>query len=226
MRPVPKYIDDFVTRVGGRNKYGEPMFRVLWEPDRLELVGGAWVDEHGTKKIEMRRALKYDGKPRWVLEKWMPPEAYGSQETWEYVNALQLDNFLPFLDIQIIGPYPFRGEYELSFTLSGNLYLYTLEKLIRLNLMGKWAPTTAQQRKDLQYAEQERKRKAFRDKADAVYREKARAYYGPVSYAGQTNHTAYLDRLDQMVKKIEKAWSTEEVKQVSEKYKTGLKQVN
>src|ERR1051326_7448917 len=164
MRPVPQQHQDFVTCIGGKNRYGQPAWRLVWEPDLLELVGGAWMEEDGTVQQEMRWQQKYGDKPNYILEKWMGPEHYGSQESWEYENALKLDNLMPELGIQVIGPYPYRGEYEHSFTLSGNLYFYTLEKLIKLNLQGRDEKLTALERKNLRLAEEEKKRNAWKQK--------------------------------------------------------------
>jgi hypothetical protein len=67
------------------NLYGEPNFRVVWGGSRLAWIGGRWTDHdaHGNKTreaIELRRVPKYLPFERWHIERWMPPESYGSPE--------------------------------------------------------------------------------------------------------------------------------------------------
>ena len=100
---------------GGVNRFGEPMFRVVWGPERLTWIGGEWVDTDDSTNvtrriIEERQVPKYYPVERYYLEKWMPPEHYGSPEAWaesqiETVDGIRIPN---------LGPYPSRGEYELS----------------------------------------------------------------------------------------------------------------
>jgi len=103
------------------NIFGEPNFRVVWGLDRFTIIGGEWViqDEHGNDTghvIEERCVLKYQPADRWYLEKWVPPEHYGSPEAW-------LENQIECVDgirIPSLGPYPSRGEYEMSICLKKN----------------------------------------------------------------------------------------------------------
>jgi hypothetical protein len=54
---------------------------------------------------------KYAQVNRWHIERWCPPEMYGSPEEW---MLLTTENGVPAL-----GPYPSRGEYEHAMTLEG-----------------------------------------------------------------------------------------------------------
>lgn len=211
MRPVPKYISDFILRIGGRNRHGSPNYRVVWGPDRLETSGGAWVDENGTH-VETRQVQKYGPEFVWHLEKWCPPEMYGDSENWEYENALRLDGLTPEMDVQLIGGFPFCGEYEHSFKLSPRLYLYTLEKLIRLNMLSRFDETTPKQRQEMRQAAEDKKKQEWKQMVIDLYKDRAPAYYGPVSFAGQKNHTALMDRLDVVIKQLERGISGEAMK--------------
>lgn len=112
---VPQSFQDQLTSAGGKNRFGEPMFRIVWGEARLGWIGGEWAifDAHGNKNgsvIEERLVPKYMPAARWYLEKWMPPEHYGSPEAWaetqvEIVDGIRVPN---------LGPYPSRGEYEMS----------------------------------------------------------------------------------------------------------------
>jgi hypothetical protein len=50
---------------------------------------------------------------RWHIERWLPPETYGSPRAW-YAQTIECENGI---SIPALGPYPSRGEYEHCFTL-------------------------------------------------------------------------------------------------------------
>jgi hypothetical protein len=52
---------------------------------------------------------------RWHIERWLPPETYGSPRVW-YAQTIERENGI---SIPALGPYPSRGEYEHCFTLEG-----------------------------------------------------------------------------------------------------------
>lgn len=109
-----------VTRAGGLNRYGEPNFRVIWGWSRLTWIGGKWKDCDASGNvireiIELRQAPKYFPHERWHIERWLPPEAYGSPQLWHSQTIEREDGIL----IPALGPYPRRGEYEHCFTLQG-----------------------------------------------------------------------------------------------------------
>ena len=88
---APTHIQELITRFGGLNRFGQPNFRVVWSDTRLDWDGPEFTP-------------KYFNVPhRWIIESWVAPETYGSPEMWEAVTQGQL------------GPYPSRGDYELSF---------------------------------------------------------------------------------------------------------------
>ncbi len=49
----------------------------------------------------------------WHIERWLPPETYGSPHTW-YAQTIERENGI---SIPALGPYPSRGEFEHCFTL-------------------------------------------------------------------------------------------------------------
>jgi hypothetical protein len=115
---APAAICERIARAGGTNRFGEPNFRVVWGGSRLAWIGGRWVDRdaHGNvirEAIELRQELKYIPAERWHLERWMPPEAYGSPEEW-FARTVEVEDGIR---IPALGPYPSRGEYEHCFTL-------------------------------------------------------------------------------------------------------------
>lgn len=117
---APAHVRERIARAGGANRFGEPNFGVVWGGSRLAWIGGRWTDRdaHGNvvrEAIDLRRVPKYLPHDRWHIERWMPPEAYGSPEQW-YAQTIEIENGIR---IPALGPYPSRGEYEHCFTLAG-----------------------------------------------------------------------------------------------------------
>jgi hypothetical protein len=115
---APSSINERVARSGGANRFGEPNYRIVWGGARLTWIGGRWTDRdaHGNmlrECIELRRVPKYLPENRWHIERWMPPESYGSPETWRAQTTEVEDG----IRVPALGPYPSRGEYEHCFTL-------------------------------------------------------------------------------------------------------------
>jgi hypothetical protein len=112
-------IRDRLARAGGMNRFGDANFRVVWGGSRLSWIGGRWTDRdaHGNvirEAIELRQEPKYVPIDRWHVERWLPPEAYGTPDEWAMRTAEVEDG----IQIPALGPYPSRGEYEHCFTLS------------------------------------------------------------------------------------------------------------
>jgi hypothetical protein len=117
---TPECVERILTRAGGRNRFGEANYRAVWGWSRLTWIGGRWEDRdaHGVllrERIELRREPKYHAVNRWHIERWCPPEMYGSPEDWR-AQTLEIEGAQ---SIPALGPYPSRGEYELAFTLEG-----------------------------------------------------------------------------------------------------------
>jgi hypothetical protein len=117
---VPAGLIDRLIQAGGTNRLGGPNFRVVWGGSRLTWIGGRWTDRdaHGNAKrevIELRQVPKYTPTDRWHIERWTPPENYGSPDEW-CARTTEVEDGIR---VPALGPYPSRGEYEHCFTLSG-----------------------------------------------------------------------------------------------------------
>ncbi len=115
---APTAIQERVARAGGVNRFGEPNFRVVWGGARLAWIGGRWTDRDANgnvlrEAVELRRVPKYIPEDRWHIERWMPPESYGSPDDWRAQTTEVEDG----IRVPALGPYPARGEYEHCFTL-------------------------------------------------------------------------------------------------------------
>ncbi len=117
---APASVQERLARAGGWNRFGEPNFRVVWGGSRLGWIGGRWTDRAADgntlrERIELRLEPKYLPFDRWHVERWCPPEMYGTPREW-YQRTLEIEDGR---NVAALGPYPSRGEYELAFTLQG-----------------------------------------------------------------------------------------------------------
>lgn len=117
---APESLARRIADAGGRNRFGEPNFRLVWGWSRLSWIGGKWADYDSSgsvirERIELREEPKYFPLNRWHVERWMPPETYGSPEQWHAQTLEREDG----ISVPALGPYPRRGEYEHCFTLEG-----------------------------------------------------------------------------------------------------------
>jgi hypothetical protein len=108
---TPESVARQLLRAGGTNRFGKENYRAVWGWNRLTLIGGEWEQKNEDGAPEQwayRWVPKYTETNRWHIEKWMPPELYGSPWTWWGTEKERE-----------LGPYPVRGEYEHVFTLQG-----------------------------------------------------------------------------------------------------------
>jgi hypothetical protein len=116
----PACVQYRLMRAGGLNRFNEPNFRVVWGWNRLAWIGGKFEDRNASgdllrSVVELRQEPKYADVNRWHVERWLPPEAYGSPRQWYAQTIERADG----ISIPALGPYPHRGEYEHCFTIQG-----------------------------------------------------------------------------------------------------------
>jgi hypothetical protein len=116
---TPEAVARRLELTGGRNRFGEPNYRAIWGWNRLAWIGGKFEDRDPVtgslvrEVVELRQEPKYAAVNRWHIERWLPPEAYGSPRAW-YAQTIERENGI---SIPALGPYPSRGDYEHCFTL-------------------------------------------------------------------------------------------------------------
>ena len=112
----PQSIQDCLTALGGKNPFGEPIFRAVWGWNRLTLIYGKWqlADMHGNvtgeheewARVPLYTPPHFDPN-RWYIERWRSAEDFfGSPEAW-----LQSADGNPTM------PFNSRGEYDHYFTV-------------------------------------------------------------------------------------------------------------
>jgi hypothetical protein len=118
---TPEAVARRLEFAGGRNWFGAPNYRAVWGWNRLAWIGGKFEERDPAtgsllrEVVELRQEPKYPAVNRWHIEKWLPPEVYGSPRAW-YAQTVERENGV---SIPALGPYPSRGEYEHCFTLEG-----------------------------------------------------------------------------------------------------------
>ena len=118
---TPKAVAWRLERAGGINRLGEANYRAGWGWNRLAWIGGKFEERDPAtgsllrEVVELRQEPKYPAVNRWHIERWVPPEVYGSPRAW-YAQTVEIENGR---SIPALGPYPSRGEYEHCFTLEG-----------------------------------------------------------------------------------------------------------
>lgn len=139
-RHAPRHLAALLRRRYGCTDWGEPLYRLVWAPARLERSGGLWNDWRGgtqargqgvlRRVAELRWVPKYPGEVCWLLEQWTPPLAYGTPADW-WRPVAEGGTILPTAwgPVPTLGPYPERGDYE---DLGARLYWYPSERQLTL----------------------------------------------------------------------------------------------
>jgi hypothetical protein len=103
VRRAPAWFNSALERIGGTNRYGEPIFKLVWSTEPRMIVGGRFSDGF----VGYRKRPAVPGPPCWALMIWETPESHGDPIDWEY-QYRQLDTGL--LDV---GGFPRRGRYRI-----------------------------------------------------------------------------------------------------------------
>ena len=118
---VPESVARCLELAGGINRFRESNYRAVWGWNRLAWIGGKFTERDPAtgallrEVVELRQEPKYPAVNRWHIEKWLPPETYGSPRAW-WAQTIEIEGGR---SIPALGPYPSRGEYEHCFTLNG-----------------------------------------------------------------------------------------------------------
>ena len=104
MRSAPEWFQRELTRIGGVNQYGEPIFKLVWSTEPRMTVGGRFQTDGF---VGYREKPAIAGEPCWALMIWEPAAMYGVPSRWEWDYR---DAETGLLDC---GGYPRYGRYRL-----------------------------------------------------------------------------------------------------------------
>jgi hypothetical protein len=146
-------------------------------------MGGRWTDRDSSgnvirEVIESRQVPKYLPVERWHIERWVPPEAYGTPQQWYELTTEVEDG----IRIAALGPYPARGEYEHCFTLcaaDGGYLPLSAAACDWIVTAVEWAKRQPQrQRGDAIATRQARREKEWNRAADDLLDDAVPAFHG------------------------------------------------
>jgi hypothetical protein len=86
----------------GQNPFGENLYRVIYGPSRCYLVYGQWNDA-GSQRSKWTPLYPQVGN-QWILERW--------KDAWTFARCGPAG--WAESPLSVLGPYPSRGEYDLS----------------------------------------------------------------------------------------------------------------
>lgn len=145
-REAPVWLQRLIADRYGASPYGEPRFRLVWSPARMERSGGTFVDWSAGSTPEARRlgqvpvqrrvaevrwVPKYGLRQCWIVERWIPAsEVYGSPLAW--YRPITEGGTMIYTDaglLPALGPYPFEGDYE---DIGAEMHWYPTERHVML----------------------------------------------------------------------------------------------
>lgn len=227
-RKCPQEYQERLTRMFGKNRYGEPNFKIVWNQSQFLRMGNIWRDERGNEVPCYKDTYQGDGQPSWMIMRWMPPEHYGSPATY-YRNNLDQGTGLFFT-----GEYPWKGRYEIAQSLiskdlvGGKLVIthmplchFMIDMVIPMII--QWQQLTEEERMAAkQLAEQEQLKAENAEVAEKMMANMP-TWIHPVSYSRQGCRTSILD---QKMTKIQKAWDRLSKRGLRPIFQKGLAQGN
>lgn len=201
-RHCPPEFQERITRAGGKNRYGQPNFLIVWGQTWTVRRGGVWND--GERYFKGYRDEVEDKRPCWVLKQWNAPELYGSPLLWFIQNRDEGTG------LQILGDFPWCGQYETvqPFVWTGLVNDRLVVEAMPLNAMivDMVIPIVMQcrgvqlWRRKLALEEMEaRKDKERLRKVEDARKDAQMAFQGPVSFGRQGCRTSLVDRRMQAI---------------------------
>lgn len=110
IRDCPQWFNDELAAAGGTNRYGDPVFQLVWSTEPKMVVGGRFAD--GFTGYRWKNAVP--GKPCWALMMWEGPETYGDPVYWD----------IQYTDVKTglkeMGEFPTYGRHRLLRRLEHN----------------------------------------------------------------------------------------------------------
>jgi hypothetical protein len=208
-RQCPPDIQERVTRTFGRNKFGDPLYRIAWGQSELHVMGNIWRDKHGTERRGYRHRYLCHGQPCWNVLHWREPSEFGSPRTF-YANTYD-----DVSGLYMMGAYPWRGRYVVMLPLIHKEFVDGELKVTHfpishamvdtiIPLIVAWQYLSFAQRKVAVEAAKQAEAKRETERITDMMMDSLPAWFGAVSFSGQGIHTSLIDR---KMEQIHAAWS-------------------
>lgn len=149
---VPEHIQELLTRLGGKNRFGGPNFRAVWSECRLDWICGKWTDTDESGETVIREVIEERYVPKywviqnkWIIERWYPPEHDGSPEQW-FRKTRPAEQFYEEGNVAQLGPYPSQGSYKLASIVqdSGQNFVQITSDVVR-EVVFRWEKQRSEQ---------------------------------------------------------------------------------
>ena len=183
-RDTPRQLTAELTRYGGLNPFGQPVFRVVLAQNVRKQTFGTMrhmpvlqadaVDDVPEVEPEAFSSgelwvPRYDGQG-WILERWFPAHAWGSQSEWEHETAQ--DGVT-----RMMGEYPRHGDYYIvseefhAEQCSAEFWKAEIQKCLRVEEAMPGDPATVLSLNlYLHRWRQEMKEEAYREEVNRLHR--------------------------------------------------------
>jgi hypothetical protein len=206
-RRCPPEFQERLTRMFGKNPFGEPNFKIVWTQSHFIRMGNVWRDKYGNERRGYRDRYTCP-TPCWAIVRWRSAKEYGSpalyyQQTWDAVSKLYA-----------LGEYPWKGRYEVLQPLyskefkDGKLVVdgmplshILIDKIIPMMLKVQ-SLSFIERQAAMEFARQEQHKKEVTEVTERMM-DALPPWYGPVSFARQGIRTSLLDR---KMEAIQKHW--------------------
>lgn len=211
-RRCPAEFQDRLTRMFGTNQFGDPHFKIVWGQSQFIRMGNVWRDKQRNERVGYRDRYQAHGSPCWVIMRWQSPTKYGSPRTY-YSNT-----FDSLTHLYIVGEYPWRGRYEIMYSLQskefrdGKLEIthfplshYLIDTVIPMILA--FQRLSAQEQEAAKQAARIAEEKEKTEYITDILAENMPRFWGPVSFSLQGIRTSLLDRKMQQIQKVWDRWS-------------------
>jgi hypothetical protein len=199
-----------ITEAGGRNRYGNPNFRIIWGQTETCVRGGFWpATDNSPEFTGYREVLEGSGVPCWILQMWKAPECFGTPLQYFMENRDESTG------LQVLGDYPWKGRYDTlnEFICREFQNGRLTQEIMPLNsvIIDLIIPIVQQAQAATQLMRytalkdrEEKKQAALTQTIDDKRRDARMAFKGnPVSYARQGCRTSLID---QKIMQLEADW--------------------
>jgi hypothetical protein len=107
----PQRFQDRITRAGGKNRYGQPLYKLAWSQSETVRAGGVWPWDRyaGYRRVYVANGSPYPPRQGyWMVMEWKAPEDFGGEAQYFFLHRDETTGLCS------LGPYPHYGRYEIA----------------------------------------------------------------------------------------------------------------